>query len=311
MKRLFIVACIFTSLIVLACANNLAIAQSQTTVSSSPSPGFENQYIGWPLSIGGMIYDADRRPVSGAVVTLYLDGQMVNMSAAGAPWGNPGPNPTISMYYSPEYGTPEGYYSFFNLYPGIYEIVVEKGTHNTSATVDVNSSKASSHGMISFDVWLDDYHGPVWTQEQLSSPGAITGTIYDMNGTPVRFGLVTLMQNDQAMNIPHNPRYSYFNGTYVYRYILPGEYQVIVEKDGHKSIPVSVSMQNSTSYADITMYDYDQDQPSYFGPSSLTTTPGPSPTTATPIPTPSAGMPVVLISIALAMVFVLKFDNKD
>jgi hypothetical protein len=283
-------------------------------VSSSPSPGFENQYIGWPLSIGGMIYDADRRPVPGAVVTLYQNGQIVNMSAMGATmnimWAS-GPNPTISTYYFTEYGTPEGYYSFFNLYPGIYEIVVEKGTHNTSVMVEVNSSKASSHGMISFDVWLDDYHGPVWTQEQLSSPGAITGMIYDMNGTPVRFALVTLMQNGQAMNIPHNPRHSYFNGTYVFKYLLPGDYQVIVEKDSHKSVPISVSLQNGTSYTEITMHDYDQDQPSYFGDSSPTPTARPSATTATPLPTPFAGISIVLMSIATALAFAQKFNKWD
>lgn len=164
-ERRLIVICILTSLFILIYTNTIAIAQSSTILSSSPTSGVDDdQYHGWPLTISGLIYDADRKPVSGAIVTLYREGQIVNRSNAGATanaYGGPALNPVISAYNHLEDSSSEGSYAFSGLYPGVYEVTVEKCSYNTSTLVDVNDSKAIYHGMIHMDIWIDGYHGPV------------------------------------------------------------------------------------------------------------------------------------------------------
>ncbi len=317
MERRFIVSCILTSMFILVCVNSIAIAQSSITMSPSPTPAIDDgQYTGRPLSLFGTIFDADRRPVSGAIVTLYRDGHIVNMSADGSTaniYGGSDINPVISSYYSLGDVYSGGTYGFSNLNPGIYEVIVEKGQYKTSMMVDVNISNAERHGWITTDISLVDYHGPAWTQEQLSSTGAITGTVLDSFERTVPFSLITLKQNGQAIDIPDNPRYAYSNGTYFFRYLLPGQYQVEAEIKGHKSTPVNVTVGNGTSNADITLQDYDLVKATYLEMSQMTPTPVPTPASVsiTPRPTPSAGIPVILVSMAVASAFILKSRKYD
>ena len=295
----------------------MALAQSSTTVSPSPIPAIDGgQYTGRPLALSGTIFDADRRPVSGAVVTLYRGGKIVNRSADGAtanPYGGPDINPVISTYYSLGDIDSGGTYGFSNLYPGIYEVMVEKGQYKTSMMVDVNISNAERHGWIITDIRLDDYHGPAWTQEQLSSTGAITGTVLDSFERTVPFSLITLKQNGQMVDIPHNPRYAYSNGTYIFMYLLPGQYQVEAETKGHVSTPVNVTVGNGTSYADITLQDYDSVLTTYLEVSQMTSTPEPTPASVsiTPRPTPSAGIIAIAVSMALASALILRSRRYD
>lgn len=109
-------------------ASIMVSAQSPVVVSPSISPVPSNEYTGWPLTIGGIVFDGDRRPVSGAVVKLWQNGQLVHN---GYRSGNI-TNPVISGYYNPQvndFGFVDfgGEYSFSGLYPGVYEITVEKG----------------------------------------------------------------------------------------------------------------------------------------------------------------------------------------
>jgi hypothetical protein len=318
MGRRFIVSCILTSIIILVCVNSIAIAQSSTIVSPSPTPAIDDgQYNGPPLALSGTIYDADRRPVSGAVVTLYRDGKFVNMSSdetAANIYGGPDINPAISSYYSLGDIYSGGTYWFPNLSPGIYEVMVEKGQYKTSMMVDVNYSIAQWHHFyITADIRLDDYHGPAWTREQLSSNGAITGTVLDEFERPVPFSLIALTQNGQTVDIPHNPRYAYSNGTYIFTYLLPGQYQVEAETKGHVSTPVNVTVGNGTSNADITLQDYDLAKATYLEGLRMTPTPVPTPTSVsiTPHPTFAAGIPVILVSMAIASAFILNSRKYD
>ncbi len=272
-------------------------AQSPVVVSLSLSPGPSNEYTGWPLNIGGTIFDGDRRPVSGAVVKLWQNGQLVHNGYRSVNVSNP----VISRYYSPEindFGGVDlgGFYSFSGLYPGIYEITVEKESYNTSVVFDANASNALNHGMISLDIWLDNYHGPVWTQEQLSSKGAITGVVYDTSGQIARKPLITLEQNGQIMNIPYNPRYAYNNGTYVFKYLLPGQYQVVAEVNGNSSLPANVTVNNGTVSANLKIQDlYVQPttEPAWITPVG----------SVTPHPSPSFGILTTLTSLILILVY--------
>ncbi len=235
----------------------------------------------------------DHRPVSGAVVTLYQNGLPVNTSKMGQAsnlYGGPIQNPVISEYYSLE-NSNEGYYGFGYLYPGIYVVRVEKGQYNTSVTVNANISMAVYHGDIHVDIWLEGYHDPAWTRDQLSSNGSIRGIVYDNNGQIVWHPRVTLEQNGQIMNIPHNPMYTYDNGTYVFSHLLPGDYQVISEENGNifpfkenlnKSSLFNVTVSNGTAHADLTLQ-------------YINATPYPTPHLPRP-PSPSPA-PITLVSI--------------
>lgn len=296
----------FIMLLIIYGVCQIANAQSPTIVSKYSPPSPDNGlYHGMPLTIAGTVFDADGRPVPGVTVKLWQNGQLVKKGYG------PGWNPTRSSLYSPDEFNAEGSYAFSGLYPGDYEMTAEKDSHNTSVKVYVNASKAGFDGVVKVNLWLDDYQAPTWTREQLSSTGAIKGIICDKDGKTIPLAVVTLWQNGQKMNIPHNPRYTYTNGTYSFRFLLPGGYQVVAEAEGHVSLPVNVSVDSGTAYANVSIQDYST--PSYSMPAPSIMMPAPTPTIkATPIlmsPTSSADIFAALLSMVLAIVYILKYKK--
>jgi hypothetical protein len=232
----------------------------------TPVPGSVAPYPN--ASIMGRVLDADGMPVANAIVTLYENGNVVH--DGGAVYDNPQasapyvdvepPGEPANLYQPPL----EGSYQFFSIYPGNYTLTADIDGYTNSVLVNISNDTLqqpfSTPENVNYtsivDITLKDYLVPSLSPTQMAYTGSITGNVTDLQGILSGDTNVTLWQNGRVVRIPMNPQISYRNGTYLFEHLAPGVYQITSEVQGHKGLPVSVNVSNSTVNVNLTIQGY-------------------------------------------------------
>lgn len=296
--------CTICVILITAFVISINTANGQTPPITPPIPfGAPGSALAVCGGIHGFVLDVNGIPVSGANVTLWIDGKLADY---------PHDTPIFSEVYDPNSPETEGSYEYYGVYPGNYTVIAEKDGYKGTALANVsndtihktlNEVNASTDTIIA-NITIKGYHAPSVNTSAGAYGGAITGVALDQNDKIIPRAEITLLQDGQAVKMPKNPQHADYKGTYVFQNVTPGEYQIVADvQEGmlYKSSPVSVDVDNSTVVANITIQDYAYQPPGLPMPTAT-----PYPTQNTSPATPFPGITVIMLAMAISCFFIMK-----
>jgi protocatechuate 3,4-dioxygenase beta subunit len=287
--------------------NNDYTSLVDITLKDYHAPSLSPTQMAYTGGITGNITDLQGILADDTNVTLWQNGQVVRIPM----------NPQISYR--------NGTYLFEHLAPGEYQLTSEVQGHKglpvsvnvTNNTVNVNLTIQGYYLMLP----PSPTPLPTLTPQQLTYKGAITGFVFDGNGTIIPGALVRLWQNGLYVKLPDNPQQTESGlnnttaGAFKFDHLSPGLYQITAEANIEEiSQPVTVDVINGTLAVFVTIENYTYSPQTTYPITNSTkqnniAVPTP-PGQISPTPSSSIGCMAALLCLIIAIAYVTKFEKR-